>query len=316
VVKSATNSRAKTPAVTVVVAAYNMSRTLAYALESIRAQTFRDFETLVIGDASSDDCGLAVKKLRDRRFHWSNLPFNTGGQWGPNNDGNKRARGRYIAYLGQDDLWFPWHLSSLVETIQKSGADFAHSLVFLVGPDGKRLACGLPSKGRSYLSGTFPPSGWLHRRQLAEEIGWWRGHDEISQGTDVDFIRRVCLSGKSLKFSNAASVVKFPSAWWESYKADADVPQTRYFLAMKDDPHKLLNELLFGVAVESAVQLSPVMSIVEAAKAAVGGLQLNLAEMYGRERWPLSSFLKWRFQRMRRRVRRQRGLPPLPGKNN
>jgi hypothetical protein len=38
------------------------------------------------------------------------------------------ARGRWVAYLGHDDLWFPWHLDSLVETIETESADFAHAL--------------------------------------------------------------------------------------------------------------------------------------------------------------------------------------------
>lgn len=101
-------------AVTVITAAFNCSRTLKCALASLRDQSFADFEALIVGDCCTDDSECIVRGFGDERFHWVNLPNHAGTQSAANNEGLRRARGEYIAYLGQDDLWLPWHLATLV----------------------------------------------------------------------------------------------------------------------------------------------------------------------------------------------------------
>src|SRR2546423_11256336 len=108
------------PAVTVITAAYNSSRTLKCALTSLRDQTFADFEAWIIGDCCTDDSERVIRSFRDDCLHWANLPEHAGTQSAPNNEGFRRAGGPYIAYLGQDDLWLPWHLSSLVSNLIRS----------------------------------------------------------------------------------------------------------------------------------------------------------------------------------------------------
>ena len=73
------------------------------------------------------------------------------------------ARGRWVAYLGHDDLWFPWHLSSLVETIEREGASFAHALMVYFGETGFTGCWGAPPEGVDYAEMQMPPSCWLHR---------------------------------------------------------------------------------------------------------------------------------------------------------
>src|SRR6476620_11776699 len=110
------------PEVSVVIAAYNRSDTLRLTIESVLAQTFADFDVWVIGDACTDDSGQVVQSFGDQRLHWENLEKNTGTQSGPNNRGIQRSSGRWIAYLGHDDLWFPWHLETLLGTAARDNA--------------------------------------------------------------------------------------------------------------------------------------------------------------------------------------------------
>ena len=107
-------SRTKTtaPTVSVIVAAYNRSNVLRYALRSALAQDFSDFEILVIGDACTDDTGDVVRSFNDPRVSYLSLPLNFGEQSGPNNVGIARAQGRYIAFLNHDDFGFPDHLGA------------------------------------------------------------------------------------------------------------------------------------------------------------------------------------------------------------
>ena len=108
------------PLVSVIVATYNWSSVLRYALLSAQAQTFRNFELLGIGDGCTDDSETVVTSFGDSRFRWENLPINHGHQSAPNNRGLALARGEWIAYLGHDDLWMPNHLELLLRRLDET----------------------------------------------------------------------------------------------------------------------------------------------------------------------------------------------------
>jgi glycosyltransferase involved in cell wall biosynthesis len=161
------------PKVTVILAAYNCSHILKCALTSLCNQTYKDFEAWVIGDCCTDDSEQAVAGFCDPRLKWANLPERVGSQSGPNNEGLRLARGEYIAYLGQDDLWFPWHLQSLVTTLEQTNSDFVHAVVALLSETRPAEGKGAPNGRRSYGSRFVPPSGFMHRRSIIETAGFW-----------------------------------------------------------------------------------------------------------------------------------------------
>src|SRR5690606_38360028 len=130
------------PSVSVVMAVYNRSNILRFVLDSVRAQTRTDWELIAVGDACTDDSGAVVQSYADPRMHWVNLPRNTGEQSGPNNEGVRRARGRYIAFLNHDDLWLPHHLEVLLAALEETGADLVFGLLAVVQPDGPSILRG------------------------------------------------------------------------------------------------------------------------------------------------------------------------------
>ena len=296
------------PIVTVIIATYNRSATLSFTLQTVRAQTFRDFEVLVIGDACTDDSEKVVRKFRDPRFHWTNLERNSGGQWGPNNEGLKRARGRYIAYLGHDDLWFPWHLSLLTSFAEKTGADLAYAMTAAFGPEGRIRFSGPLGGLRTFASGHVPPSSWLHKRELAEKIGGWRSHLELSLPTDCDFLRRTYRLNKKIEFCKDLSVMKFPSPWWGMYALNGNYPQLTYLEKLRSDPQKLYTELLRQGATGFLQFYTPLLSIRDSFKSLIRTIAIHFLNFYGRDRWPIVLMFRWRFRRTMRRIRRLRGL--------
>jgi len=293
------------PLVTVIVPTYNRSRVLRCALESLRDQTYRDFETWIIGDACTDDSEAVVASFHDPRFHWTNLPQRCGSQSGPNNEGLGRAAGTFVAYLGHDDLWLPWHLETLVETATREGADFAHAGVIFIGPEGPREAYG-DTKARAQVS-VAPPSGWLHRRSIVETCGPWRGVPDEPIGVDVGFQARAFLAGFRFAPTHNMSVLKFPSPWWRTYAADAAFPQADYLARMKDDAARLHREVLTALVLRYARRVdTPSVSL--GVKSALRAVQRRAGEWYGVDRWPLSQYLRWRVRRRRRRAQTARGL--------
>lgn len=147
------------PLVSVIIATYNWSSVLKFAIRSVLWQTEQNFEILVVGDACTDDSEAVAKSFGDARIRWHNLPVNSGNQSGPNNAGLAMARGEYVAYLGHDDVWHPGHLRTMLAAITRKKADVASALVQMIGPQGTnfRVVTGFyPSRGYDDTTG-LPP---------------------------------------------------------------------------------------------------------------------------------------------------------------
>jgi glycosyltransferase involved in cell wall biosynthesis len=94
------------PAVTVILNLYNGSATLAEAINSVLAQTFGDWELLIWDDCSTDDSAGVVRRYTDQRIRYgrSDTPIPLGRA---RQRAIECARGEWIAFLDQDDVWLP-----------------------------------------------------------------------------------------------------------------------------------------------------------------------------------------------------------------
>src|SRR3954453_12452168 len=91
----------ESPLVSVIIPVYNGARYLGAALESVFAQTYRNFEVIVVDDGSVDDSGVIAQSFPDVHYiHQTNQ-----GVAAARNHGIEAARGGYFAFLDQDDLW-------------------------------------------------------------------------------------------------------------------------------------------------------------------------------------------------------------------
>jgi len=108
----------KPPAVSIILPTYNRASFLPEALSSIRAQTWEDWELIVVDDGSSDGTAEVV---RERTAGWSQpvryVYQENQGVAGARNTGLDLATGRYIAFYDSDDLWLPHHLRRCVEAL-------------------------------------------------------------------------------------------------------------------------------------------------------------------------------------------------------
>jgi len=311
----------QTPLISVICATYNSAATLRCALRSVLNQDFADFEGLVIGDACSDDSEQVVSQFNDQRLHWFNLPRNTGSQAEPNNEGLRRARGKYVAFIGHDDLWMPWHLSRLAGLIEESKADLAHDMVASITPGGAEHAYGPPPPGLDYSRLYVPPTSWLHRRELVNEIGYWRNPDDLGWNIDFDYSRRIALAGKNVVFEPCLGVLKFFSAIWRNYSRVGEPPQEQWLTELLANPGLATEKVLTALAVEYAracqphERKPPVRVAWKGAKVAAQDLVKaairDLTYLYGPERWPVADFARRRMRRWRSRNRIKRGLPSL-----
>jgi len=279
-------------AVTVIIPTYNSSGTLSLALQTVLWQDFTDFEVWIVGDGCTDDSEKKVNSFADDRLHWVNLPWNSGGPSLPRNEGLRRAKGRLIAYLGHDDLWFPWHLSELVDCIETSNADFVYSLGALLGRLGVTGTFALGRRPRS-PSESISPSNWVHRKSLTEIAGSWSPNVKV--GDDRDFLERVLAANARLEFRRQLSVLKFPSWEWQTYSLKTGFPQTPYVEAMRQNAAKLREDLLL----EIATLMSRKGFLLYEHRNPLYKLAARAVYFYGYDRWPVSILL---YRRWRRRA--------------
>lgn len=129
------------PRVAVIVPAYGVAHLLAEALESVRAQTFAEWECLVIDDGAPDDVAGAVAPfLADPRFRF--LQTDNGGLATARNRAIRAARAPYVALLDGDDLLRPRYLERMVAALDSDGeARFATCNARVFGSVEKARLC-------------------------------------------------------------------------------------------------------------------------------------------------------------------------------
>ncbi|WP_368294254.1 glycosyltransferase family 2 protein [Dehalobacter sp. TBBPA1] len=108
--------------VSIVIPYYNRSTTLIRALESVRLQTYKNFELILVNDGSTDDSEQMAKKYLDH-FPEISVQYISQENKGPSsarNNGVRHSKGRYIAFLDSDDAWDPCKLEIQVGFMEKN----------------------------------------------------------------------------------------------------------------------------------------------------------------------------------------------------
>lgn len=153
------------PLVSVVIPTYDRgSLLLSRAIPSVQAQTYRNWEIVVVGDAAPAETGRMLEELGDQRVRYRNLsirgpyPENARDLWHvagipARNAAVAMARGSWIAPLDDDDAFHPEHISVLLDAARTHHREVAYGL----------LHC-LMNDGTTFDLGTFPPEygqfGW------------------------------------------------------------------------------------------------------------------------------------------------------------
>lgn len=128
----------KTPAISVIITAYNYGRYIKDAISSVLSQDFEDFELIIMNNASSDETDEIVKTfLDDNRIRYFVNDSNIGAV--PNyNKGISLSRAPYIFFLSADDFILPDCLSTLYNALNTRDAiDFVYAKYYFTGSDGK-----------------------------------------------------------------------------------------------------------------------------------------------------------------------------------
>ncbi|TLV00069.1 glycosyltransferase family 2 protein [Dyadobacter luticola] len=230
------------PLISVITATYNRSNILPYSIQSVLDQTYTNWELLVIGDCCTDDTEAVVAAYNDPRITFFNLPENFGEQSEPNNEGMRRAKGDYIAFLNHDDFWFPDHLEFSLQFLISSGADIALAGGFIDHGEAKHafFLSGVVSEKHGYHpSRVFvSASNWLHKKELVEKVGFWGAAKDLYTAPSHNWLKRAYESGCRILPTKHFTVIALPSVSRKDAYKDRIVDKAPFYSEqLRTNPH-------------------------------------------------------------------------------
>ncbi|MFA6436775.1 MAG: glycosyltransferase [Candidatus Paceibacterota bacterium] len=196
------------PLITAIITTFNRALFLKKAVESVLAQTFENFELLVLDNSSTDNTEKIVNGFNDKRIRY--IRHEPIGISAARNLGVKEAKGEFVAFLDDDDEWLPNKLQDQINIFNKDGLDTA--LVYggfvWIGEKNKVIGKHLPAiKGyilkellsqKDYFTGSA--SNPMIRKSVFEDIGYydekvltgedWELYLRLAQKFKIDFINK------------------------------------------------------------------------------------------------------------------------------
>lgn len=193
------------PQVSIIIPTYNRARYVTKAIDSVLAQTYKDYEIIVVDDGSKDDTREALKPYIDKiRYIYQE----NAGVSAARNTGIRAAKGEWVAFLDSDDEWLPEKLAVQMDCVLKHPEIVAHvTNAKIVLSDDKSVDLFTLRGSRRYGIENpiikrplidvfrfqfFTSSLMAHKKELAD-IG---GLDESMHiREDADIMRRLSLEG-------------------------------------------------------------------------------------------------------------------------
>ncbi len=176
----------KAPAVSVITSTYNRAGIIRRAMDSVRAQTFGDWEHIIVGDCTPDNTAEVVASVGDPRFRFFNLPEKSPprahGAIAKNHGILKMARGQFIAYLDDDDAYKPEFLTVMMGFLTAHPeAHVAYCRSEYRDKKTGRKLWGNPfqrwmhgySKEKLQRYNFLNTNCVIHRKTVVDEVGYW-----------------------------------------------------------------------------------------------------------------------------------------------
>jgi glycosyltransferase involved in cell wall biosynthesis len=203
------------PKVSVIIPAYNTAPLIANCLNSVFAQTFRDFEVIIVNDGSPDTPQLeeALLPYKDRVIYIVQPNKRAAGA---RNTAIGRARGTFLAFLDSDDSWLPDHLSAQMELFErKPDLDLVYADALLISdlPHEKTFMQKCPSEGQASFEALvvercqLPISTVVARKAAIVKGGMF--DEKLVRCDDYDMWLRAAFCGAKIGYGRQAQARLF-----------------------------------------------------------------------------------------------------------
>lgn len=122
--------------VSIIMPSYNTAKFIGDSIESVLSQTYANWELIIVDDCSTDETDKVVSRFDDNRIRYLKNEKNSGAAISRNR-ALREAKGRWIAFLDSDDLWFPEKLEKQVEFMKKNDYHFSYTNYIEIDEDSK-----------------------------------------------------------------------------------------------------------------------------------------------------------------------------------
>lgn len=123
--------------VSIVMPSYNGEKFILKTIESVRKQTYSNWELLIVDDCSKDNTENVVKSIKDDRIRFLKNRKNSGAAIS-RNYALREAKGKWIAFLDSDDLWYPQKLEKQLQFMIKNDLKFTYTDYRIIFPNGEK----------------------------------------------------------------------------------------------------------------------------------------------------------------------------------
>lgn len=188
--------------ISVVIPTFNRASIIHKSLDSVLAQSFQDWECLIVDDFSIDNTREIIETYsnRDNRFHYLINEYEKGAN-GARNTGILHAKGDYVSFLDSDDRWGPCMLQKQMEQYASSErVGCVYSDVHFISTEGVESSFGIPLGIHGHIysqvleQGYMAPTSVLSaKRELLVKVGMFDLQLPASQDDDMCFkLAKIC----------------------------------------------------------------------------------------------------------------------------
>ena len=199
------------PLVSVIIPTYNRAHFLRLTLESIVSQTYQNIEIFVIDDGSpNNEAEIVCKEFAKVSYCKIN---NSGGPAKPRNVGIQKAKGKYLAFVDDDDIWLPNKLEKQVQILEQNPEfGLVHGCCEVINNEGilQGKIVGRPGKPEvkhgdvnMRMIGNWTvmmPTSFV-RREVVDKVGYFN-EEMPAAGEDVEFWTRCSFETKFYYLDN------------------------------------------------------------------------------------------------------------------
>lgn len=195
------------PKISIITPSYNTAAYIGETLDSMLAQTFTDYEIIIINDAAPDIAELKIVLEN----YWDKIIFidkaTNGGTSAARNVGVGQSRGELLAFLDPDDIWMPTYLEEQLEFLERDNYDMVYTDAVLFGITkyaGVSLMRNNPPQGditrQQLIEGKchILPSGMLIKKSVYHDVGGF--DDSVSRTEDFDLWMRMVFKGTKIGY--------------------------------------------------------------------------------------------------------------------
>ena len=182
--------------VSVIMPSYNTGKFIAESIRSVLAQTYENWELIIVDDCSTDDTDAVVAAFFDPRIRYFKNEENSGAAVSRNR-ALREAKGRWIAFLDSDDLWVSEKLEKQIRFMEENGYAFSYTCYSEIDENSAPLGVRVTGPKRITKAGMYAYCwpGCLTVMYDADVVGLMQIED-IKKNNDYAMWLKVCRKAK------------------------------------------------------------------------------------------------------------------------